>query len=239
MKEEIIYNQEGKKTGTINLPETIFALPWNADLVHQVVVSMDANLRTPVAHVKERNEVSGTGKKPWRQKGTGRARHGSRRSPIWRTGGVAHGPRNEKNYSRKINKKMKTKALFVVLSRKLKDGEIIFVDDLKFEAPKTAKAKFVLEALSKNQGLESLVTKRRNTLLLATAEKDMNIEKSFYNFGNVAVNESRNLNSRDLLNYKYLLIENPKEFIKSLELKGKNEKLKEKVATNKKLVAKS
>src|SRR5436853_6808436 len=123
-----IYNIEGKETGKITLPENIFGLPWNADLVHLVVVGMHANARTNVAHTKDRGEVRGGGKKPWRQKGTGRARHGSIRSPIWRGGGVTHGPRNEKNYARAIPKKIRAKALFMALSRKLKDGEIIFVD---------------------------------------------------------------------------------------------------------------
>jgi large subunit ribosomal protein L4 len=215
--ESTIYNQDGKKTGMIKLPETVFALSWNADLVHQVVTSMLGNKRTPVAHVKERDEVSGTGKKPWRQKGTGRARHGSRRSPIWRTGGVAHGPRNDKDYSRKINKKMRAKALYVVLSQKLKDGELIFVDDLKFDVPKTTGAKKVMESFSKIDSFKEIGTKKKNTMLLATDGKDTNIEKSFGNIGNVAVGEARNLNPVDILKYKFLLIENPEKTIKFLE----------------------
>jgi large subunit ribosomal protein L4 len=217
MKELTVYNQSGKETGKVKLPESVFGLSWNADLVHQVVTSMMANKRTPVAHTKDRSEVSGVNKKPWRQKGTGRARHGSRRSPIWRTGGVAHGPRNEKVYSRKINKKMRAKALFVVLSQKLKDGEIIFVDDLKFDKPKTAEASGVLKAISKVKGYEKLANKRKNALLLATDGKDLNTEKSFSNFGNIAVGESRNLNPADILNYKFLMIENPEKTVKFLE----------------------
>ena len=97
------------RSGKINLPENAFGLPWNSDLVHQVVVAMTGNRRTPVAHTKTRGEVSGGGRKPWRQKGLGKARHGSIRSPIWVGGGVAHGPRKDKDYSRKINAKAKKK----------------------------------------------------------------------------------------------------------------------------------
>ncbi|MCL5782115.1 MAG: 50S ribosomal protein L4, partial [Patescibacteria group bacterium] len=124
--EATIYNQSGKTSGKITLPEEVFGLSWNADLVHEVVRLMNSNARPNVAHAKTRGEVRGGGKKPWRQKGTGRARHGSTRSPIWVGGGVAHGPRNEKNYSRKINKQAKRKALFTILSKKFKDGEIMF-----------------------------------------------------------------------------------------------------------------
>ena len=106
-----IYNQAGSPAGTIKLSEKVFGLPWNADLVHQVVASMRSDARVNLAHTKTRGEVRGGGKKPWKQKGTGQARHGSTRSPIWVGGGVAHGPRNDKDYSRKVNKKMKAKAL--------------------------------------------------------------------------------------------------------------------------------
>jgi large subunit ribosomal protein L4 len=97
----------------------------------------------PVAHTKDRGEVRGGGKKPWAQKGTGRARHGSSRSPIWKGGGITHGPRNDKSYAQKVNRQARQKALLVALSRKFKDGEILFIDSLEMANPKTKDAKAV------------------------------------------------------------------------------------------------
>lgn len=201
-----LYTQNGKEAGKITLPENVFGLSWNADLVHQVTVAMRSNEREPIAHTKTRGEVSGTGKKPWQQKGTGRARHGSRRSPIWVGGGVAHGPRNDKNFARKINRKTKTKALFTILSRKYKDGEILFVDSLSFKAPKTKDAKAVVLSLAGIKGFEKLATKPKNVALIATDKKDVNLSKSFQNFGNFSVEETRNINPLSVLNHKYLII---------------------------------
>jgi large subunit ribosomal protein L4 len=201
-----LYTQNGKEAGKITLPESVFGLSWNADLVHQVTIAMRGNERDPIAHTKTRGEVSGTGKKPWQQKGTGRARHGSRRSPIWVGGGIAHGPRKDKDYSRKINRKTKTKALFTILSQKLKDGEILFVDSLSFSTPKTKDAKTVMLSLAGIKGFEKLSTKPKNVALIATDKKDVNLSKSFQNFGNVSVEEARNINPLSVLNHKYLIM---------------------------------
>lgn len=209
-----IYNQQGKETGTLKLPESIFGLKWNESLIHQVATSMMGNERTPVAHTKTRGEVSGTGKKPWRQKGTGRARHGSRRSPIWVGGGVAHGPRNDRDYSRKINKKMKTKALFILLSRKLKDDEVVFLSDLELKAPKTKEAKSIITSISKIKEFNG-IARRKNAAFVTLSGKNKNASKSFNNFGNLEVGLIKDLNILDLLQYKYLIIENPE---KSLEV---------------------
>lgn len=213
-----IYTKEGKEAGSINLPDALFALEWNGDLVHQVVTGMQSNERAPVAHTKDRSEVSGSNQKPWRQKGTGRARHGQRISPIWRGGGIAHGPRNEKDFSKKINKKMKTKALFTVLSQKLKDNEVIFVDDIATSEPKTKDAKDILKGIaSANESYNALATKRKNAALVLLPGHDEATAKSFRNFSNVEVDEVRNVNPVKLLTYKYVVVAKPDEAVKILE----------------------
>jgi large subunit ribosomal protein L4 len=211
-----IYNTEGKKSGTMELPENIFGVPWNNSLMYQVVTVMQANARTPVAHVKTRGAVRGGGKKPWQQKGTGRARHGSIRSPIWRGGGVTHGPSNEKNYSRTLPKKMRAKALFMALSRKFKDGEILFVDSFGFKAPKTADAKKALVAFGKVDGFKRM-SASHNAALVAVAEASDAVSKSFSNISSVDVSTIANLNPVTVLKHKYLIIENPEASIKIVE----------------------
>lgn len=211
-----VYGADGKEVRSIDLPEALFNVASNKTLVYQVVTSMEGNARMPVAHTKDRGEVRGGGRKPWKQKGTGRARHGSRRSPIWRGGGVTHGPRNEKDYSRTIPKKMRMKALAVVLSGKLRDGGILFVDAPEMKAPKTADAATFLSGISKVKGFEALSSRRNNAALIALGANDTNIKKSFRNMGNVFVEESRNLNPVDILNYRYLVVVNPEAAIESL-----------------------
>lgn len=216
-----VYNQAGKEVETVKLPESIFAVPWKADLVHQVVVSLMSNKRTNLAHTKDRSEVSGGGKKPWQQKGLGRARHGSTRSPIWVKGGVAHGPRNDKNYARKVNKKMKAKALFTIISKKFRDGEVFFLDTLNLKAPKANEALGVLKNLSKIKGGEMFLAKKNNSTYITVEKKDVNLDRGFRNFGNINLDELRNINPLDVLNYRYLVIANPAEAFKFLEAKMK------------------
>jgi large subunit ribosomal protein L4 len=208
-QEAAIYSMEGKKVGSIALPEGIFGISWRSDLVHQVTTAMQANLRQNRAHTKDRAEVSGGGRKPWKQKGTGQARHSSTRSPIWRHGGVTFGPRSTRNYSEKINRRMRIGALLSVLSRKAKNGEIIFVDTLNMSTPKTAVARVMLEKLAKGADVADLATKKNNAALLALSSYNTSVVKSFHNFGNVLTEEVRNLNPVDVLTHKYLIIENP------------------------------
>lgn len=214
--EAVVYSAAGKEVSKITLPAEVFGAPWRADLVHQVTTGMQANARQNRAHTKDRSEVSGGGKKPWKQKGTGQARHGSNRSPIWRHGGITFGPRSERDYSEKINKKMRVQALASVLSRKAADGEIIFVDTFGLGAPKTADAKKIVLALAKGAGAATLATKAKNAALIALSSYDANAVKSFRNLGNLMTEETRNMNPVDVIGHKYLIIENPEVALKTL-----------------------
>lgn len=200
------YNKEGKAVGKIELPESVFGESWNGTLVHEVVRAMQGNARAGTAHTKVRGDVRGGGKKPWRQKGTGRARAGSRRSPIWRGGGVAFGPRSDRDYSRKINRRVRIKALAVALSQKLRDGEIIFLDELSFAEPKAKEAKTMLLSLSGIKGYETLAIKRKNAAIVLLPGRNESIEKSFRNFGNLLVTGVKDLNPVELLSYKYVIV---------------------------------
>jgi large subunit ribosomal protein L4 len=201
-----LYSQAGKKTGDITLPEAVFGAAWNPDLVHQVVLAMQANARAGTAHTKDRSEVRGGGKKPWRQKGTGRARHGSRRSPIWAGGGVTFGPRNEKDFSQKLNKNARTRAFASALSKKFTDGEVLFVEQLAFAEPKAAEARAFLSTLAEAADAAPLAGKKQNAALIVLPERDSAAEKSFRNFGNVEVAVARDISTLDLLTAKYVVI---------------------------------
>lgn len=212
-----IYTRDGAENGQVTLPESVFGVSWNADLVHEVVVGMQANARAGTAHTKDRSEVSGGGKKPWKQKGTGRARHGSNRSPIWTGGGVAFGPRAEKDFSVKINKKVRAKALATVLSKKLADNEVLFVDSLSMEAPMTKEAKAIIAAIAKGTGNETLATKRKNAAVILLADRNLATEKSFRNFGNIEVIMAKDINPVELLTYKYVVVADAASSVEVLE----------------------
>ncbi len=200
-----IYTTKGNKKGTAEVSDVVFDAKSNDALLHQVVVSMMANKRTPIAHTKDRSDVRGGGKKPWKQKGTGRARVGSSRSPIWRGGGVTFGPINEKNFSKKINAKMRARALYVALSDKLRAGQVLFVDTLGIDMPKTAHAKVIIDTLSGIKGFETLKAKH-NAAIIFTVDKNDSVIKSFANFGNIDVKEIRNANPVDVLTHKNVII---------------------------------
>ena len=204
------YNQKGEKLGRIRLPQEIFGIEMNSDLVHQVMVSQMANRRQVIAHTKTRAEVSGGGRKPWRQKGTGRARHGSIRSPIWIGGGVAFGPRKDKVFKKKIPKKMRRKALFMVLSSKVKDKELLVLDKLGTKEPQTKIMAKMMENLRKKIG-----DFKEGSVLFLLVKKDENLIKSLRNIKRVKTMLARESNVLDLLKYKYLIM--PKESIKVLK----------------------
>lgn len=200
-----VYNQKGEVSGSTVLPKEIFQVPMNADLVHQVLISQTANKRQVGAHTQTRGEVRGGGKKPWRQKGTGRARHGSTRSPIWKGGGVSGGPRNDKNYAKDVPTKMRRKALFMVLSEKAKNNLLVVLDTMETDTQKTKEMASMMKKLPVNNFTRLVVSQNadKKTFLVAR------------NIAKTGVSEARNLNVVDLLNYKYVLIS--KEGIKDLE----------------------
>ena len=190
-----VFNQEGKEVSELKLNEAIFGLPWNADLVHQVVRVAMANKRQVLASTKTREEVSGGGKKPWRQKGTGRARHGSIRSPLWKGGGVTFGPTKERNFKLKINKKMARQAFLTALSTKAKDSELLVLDDLKLSAPKTKE----MSKIMKN------FPQVKTSLLVLAGKKDENLKRAGRNLPNLRIINIDNLNILDILKYKHLI----------------------------------
>ena len=199
------YDQNGKEVGQTRLPSEIFGVKMNTDLLHQVIASQMANRRQASAHTKNRGEVSGGGKKPWRQKGTGRARHGSTRSPIWVGGGVTFGPRKEKVFQKAIPDKMRIKALFMALSAKAKANSLIILDELEFEKPKT---KLMAEMLKK-------LPCKGKTSLIALPKMDKNLILTARNIPNARTLQAKDLNSLDLLSFEYLIM--PKESVKTIK----------------------
>lgn len=191
-----VYNMNGEVVGEEKLDSALFEVSAKEGLIHQAVVAQMANRRQVLAHTKNRGEVSGGGIKPWRQKGTGRARVGSIRSPLWVGGGVVFGPTKDRNFKQKINKKMKRKALLMCLSDRAKDEKIVLLDKLELENFKTKK---FLEILNKLPG------KEKKTLLIL-ADNDKKIIKSAANLENVKTIESVNLNVIDVLNHEYLML---------------------------------
>ncbi|MCI0532845.1 50S ribosomal protein L4 [bacterium] len=233
MKKADVYKQNGEKARTIELPERIFGAPWNPDLVHQVANVFAGNKRVGTAHTKGRGEVSGGGKKPWRQKGTGRARHGSSRSPIWRGGGVTHGPRAEKNYRRSVNKKMRVAALWSAISKKTDDKELFFLDSFTVASPKTKEAERALSLIGKQAGAD-FSPKEAKSVLVTFFEDDTTGRKSFRNINNVTLESIRNLNVLDLLNNRYIIITRPDDSIAFLETKESSKSSADEAKTGRK-----
>lgn len=204
-----VYNNKAEEVGKIELSDRVFGLPLNKDLLYQVVTSQMANKRQVIAHAKGRSEVRGGGKKPWRQKGTGRARHGSIRSPIWKGGGVTFGPTKEKNFKKKINKKMLKKALGVALSSKVRDGRMIILDQLSITAPKTKEMAQIL------RGLSTLFESKLKNILLVTPVQNTDIVRSSRNLPYLDTVEARNLNPLNVISHRFVIM--PKDSVESIE----------------------
>ena len=188
-----VLNIKGEKVEEINLNDDVFAIEPNEAVVHQVVVAQLANKRQGTQSTKTRSEVRGGGRKPWRQKGTGRARAGSIRSPLWKGGGVIFAPK-PRDYSQKVNKKMRRLAMKSVLSSKVLDNELIVLDSLNFDAPKTKEMVEVLKNINANKAL------------LVLANNDENVYKSARNIPDVATVTVDSLNVYDMLKYYQLVV---------------------------------
>lgn len=190
-------SKNDKKGETLELPEAIFNTNFNNKMVYQVVTSMQKNKRRNDEHAKDRKAVKGGGSKPWPQKGTGRARHGSIRSPLWQGGGMTFGPTKEKNLKKKINKKTKKKALKMVLSKKLEDDEIFFVDKIKPTDGKTKNAK---------EWTETIIPEIKQKTLILTPENDKMLRRSTNNLPKYEVMRAQDINALALLRFKYIII---------------------------------
>ncbi len=190
-----LFTATGTEQGTVELSPAVFEVAPKISVVHQVYVAQMANARESWADTKDRSEVRGGGKKPWKQKGTGRARHGSIRSPIWKGGGVTFGPISDRNYTQKINKKTKTLAVRMCLSDKLTDGKLVVVA----EFPTTGKTKdFSI--------LRSKVLTDRRSLLVVTAGKDEGVMKSAGNLEKVEVMRASDITVVDLMHHNAVVM---------------------------------
>jgi large subunit ribosomal protein L4 len=211
-----IYTTEGKESRKLEVPENIFGARFNADLVSQVLTSQASNRRAGTAHTKNRAEVRGSHKKPWAQKGSGRARHGSAQSPLWKGGGVTFGPRNDK---KTIPKGMKVAALYSLLSAKLKSGKVIFVETIPAQAGKTKDADMVMKGLTTIDGFKTLCWKKPNNVYMTVSKGDDTTKRAFRNLPYMTLHNMDDLNPLDLANTRYLVIANPEETIAYLASK--------------------
>lgn len=188
-----VYNMEGQEVGTIELNDAIFGIDVNEHLVHMAVVNQLANKRQGTQSAKTRSEVSGGGRKPWRQKGTGHARQGSTRSPQWTGGGVVFAPK-PRDYSFKLNKKEKRKALKSVLTSRVSEGKFVVLDSLKFDEIKTKKMQTVLNNLKVDKAL------------VVMSEKDDVVIKSANNIPTVKTALTSTINVYDILKYDTMIV---------------------------------
>ncbi len=207
-----IYNQNAETVGSLEASARVFATKINTALIHQVMVAQMGNARQVLAHTKDRSEVRGGGKKPWRQKGTGRARVGSSRSPIWIGGGVTFGPTKDRNFKKKINKKMNQQAMCMALTDRVNDSSLVVVDKLNFPEFKT---KIVNETIKKIEDKILKPVSSKRSILVINDDKEEKFKYSVRNLVGVKQINLENINLLDLLNYKNLII--TAESVKKLE----------------------
>lgn len=191
-----VYNQEGAELKKVELNQDIFDGEVNQDILYQAVLMYQANRRKGLANTLTRGEVSGGGKKPWRQKGTGRARVGSSRNPLWRKGGVVFGP-HPRDYSYKLPKKIRILALKSSLNAKLNESNLLILDDLKIKTPKTKEA---------NRILSNLKLVNNTTILLILNEINSNLRLSFQNISFLKMIRTCDINAYDVLKFQRLII---------------------------------
>ncbi len=199
-----IYNQNAEIVGELNLSDKVFAVKVNEDLLHQAVVTQAANERQVLAHTKTKAEVRGGGKKPWKQKGTGRARAGSSRSPIWIGGGVTFGPRKDRNFTKKINKKMNQKALMMVLSDRLANNNLAVVD--KFEMKEYSTKGFNSFVKKIENIFAGADKKAKRSVLFVNDNKDEKVVFSARNLAGLEIINLENLNIIDLIKNRNLIL---------------------------------
>ncbi len=199
-----LYNQKAEAVGEQVLSDKIFALKLKPELIHQAVITQQANERTVIANTLDRSEVRGGGKKPWKQKGTGRARSGSSRSPIWIGGGVTFGPLKNRNFTKKLNKKMKQAALCMALSDKLTNNSLVVLDKIEMTEYKTKNFNAMVSAIE-TKVLNADKNKKRSVLVVLD-EKQAMAFASGRNLAGVEVLNLNNINIVDLLKYKSVVL---------------------------------
>ncbi len=200
-----VHTIEGKKSGTVDVSDTIFAHPSNPALLHQVVVAYAANRRQSTAHTKDRSERRGSGRKPWKQKGTGNARTGSIRNPIWRGGGIVFGPTSARNFTKKTTLKMRRKAMALALSEKVRSDQMVIVDAFSFPEMKTKHVAQALEAL----------TITGKTCVIVLSEKEREVSLAARNIPRVKSRSLATINAYDIINHAAVLM--TKDAVKELE----------------------
>jgi len=200
-----VYNQEGKSTTDLTLNSAVFQVEAKPALITQAIKTQKANMRQSIAHTKTRGEVSGGGRKPWKQKGTGNARAGSSRSPLWIGGGITFGPRNVRNFDLRMPQKMRSLALKALLSEKVANKKLIVLEDLKLKNISTKSLVQLLQKLPIEAG----------KILVILSKPEMNFELSAANLAYLKVIKAENLNALDILSFDYLITDT--EAMKKIE----------------------